>query len=80
MIINTPGTLAYLNTLEWTGAKQWKAAAKKIWNDGGKRNYGWNKKYRNLNFVSVRGAGHLAPADAPNAAWYMLNRYFLGTW
>ncbi len=80
VIINTPGVLAYLNTLEWSGAKDWKAAPKKIWNEFGTGNLGWNKRFRNLNFVLVRNAGHMVPADQPRSAWAMINKYFLGSW
>jgi len=30
-IVNTPGVLAYLNALEWDGAKQWRSSSKRIW-------------------------------------------------
>jgi carboxypeptidase C (cathepsin A) len=80
VIINTPGTLAYLNSLEWTNSKQWKAAPKKTWSEYGSTNLGWYKRYGNLNFVLVRNAGHLVPADQPQSAWRMLNRYFLSGW
>jgi carboxypeptidase C (cathepsin A) len=34
MIINTPGVLTYLNTLQWKYSKQWKASPKKVWRVG----------------------------------------------
>lgn len=30
-IVNTPGVLAYLNTLDWQASQQWKAKPKTIW-------------------------------------------------
>ena len=80
VIINTPGTLAYLNTLEWPNAQRWKSAAKKTWKEYGGKNLGWIKRYGSLTFVVVRNAGHLVPADQPRAAWSMINNYFLNTW
>jgi hypothetical protein len=34
MIINTPGVLTYLNTLQWKYSKEWKATPKKAWKAG----------------------------------------------
>lgn len=79
-IVNTPGVLAYLNTLEWIHAKEWKKSEKRIWSEYGGENLGWHKRYRNLNFVLVRNAGHLLPADQPRSAYFMLSNYFLGVW
>jgi len=79
-IVNTPGVLAYLNALEWTGAKQWRSSSKRVWSDFGSLNLGWYKRYNNLNFVMIRNAGHLAPSDQPKAVWAMLNNYFLNYW
>jgi carboxypeptidase C (cathepsin A) len=78
-IVNTPGVLAYLNSLDWQASKQWKARPKTIWEDGSE-NLGWYKNYRNLAFVLVRNAGHLVPADQPRSAWLMLDKYFLNLW
>jgi len=79
-IVNTPGVLAYLNSMEWQYLKEWKATPKKIWSEYGSLNLGWFKKYRNLNFVMVRNAGHFTPADQGGSVWRMINRYFLNSW
>ena len=79
-IVNTPGVLNYLNTLNWEHAKRWKAQTKTIWKEFGNENLGWYKNYRNLIFVLVRDAGHLLPSDQPRTAWLMLNKFFLNNW
>ena len=79
-IVNTPGVLNYLNTLEWNFARQWRNTNKKMWSEFGSDNLGWSKSYRNLIFVMVRNAGHLLPSDQGRSAWWMLNRYFINSW
>ena len=79
-IVNTPGVLHYLNTVNWQFAKQWKAKSKTIWKEFGNQNLGWYKNYRNLVFVLVRDAGHLLPSNQHRTAWLMLNKYFLNNW
>lgn len=79
-IVNTPGVLAYLNSMEWQFAKQWKAQQKTIWTEVDSDNLGWYKNYRNLAFVLVRNAGHLLPSDQPRSAWTMLKKYFFNQW
>lgn len=76
MSVTIAGVLNYMNTLEWTGAKNWKAARKNIWKDYGNENMGWTKNYGNLRFTLVRNAGHLAAADQPRAVWFMVGSYF----
>ena len=35
-------------------------------------------KLRNLTMVTIRGAGHMAPQDKPEAAFAMINAYIKG--
>ena len=79
-VVNTPGVLTYLNSLEWQYLKEWKAKQKRIWREFASTNYGWYKNYRNLIFVFVRNAGHFAPADQPRTLWKMMDKYFLNDW
>lgn len=78
--MDTPGVLAYMNTLDWVNAKEWRDAPKKIWKEYGGKNLGWYKYYRNLIFCVVRNAGHLLPADQPVSAYWMLDKYFTYSW
>lgn len=76
-IVNTAGVLAYLNTLKWTKAKEWRAAKKTMWKDyDDVTNLGWTKNYGNLYFTLIKDAGHLVPSDQARESWFMLNNYF----
>ena len=79
-IVNTPGVLSYMNSLQIPFIKEWKSREKTIWTEGYPDSMGWYKQYRNLIFLQVRNAGHLVPADQPNYAWFMLKKYFLKSW
>lgn len=73
-IVNTPGVLQYLNSLNWEGIQQWKRTKKQIWTIHGE-NAGWAKISGNLWFVLVNGAGHLVPADQPDRAFSMMGHF-----
>lgn len=76
-VVNTPGVLTYLNSLNWQGTRNWKRAQKKIWTIHGEIK-GWAKVAGNLWFVLVNHAGHLVPADQPEAAFNMLGHFITG--
>lgn len=35
VVVNTPGVLQYINSLQWENLGQWKRAEKKVWTIGG---------------------------------------------
>lgn len=76
VVVNTPGVLLYLNSLDWEGIYEWKKTPKRIWtiHDDVK---GWAKVSGNLWFVLVNGAGHMVPTNKPIPAFNML-AHFIG--
>ena len=79
-IVNTPGLLAMVNSLEWPGLADWQKKEKKIWKEYAGKVLGWYKHHHNFIFCLVRNAGHLLPADQPASAYYMLDKYFSNSW
>lgn len=73
-VVNTPGVLQYLNSLNWEGISQWKRTPKEIWTINGEVR-GWAKISGNLWFVLVNGAGHMVPTDQPNSAFNMIGHF-----
>eukprot|EP00825_Cyclidium_porcatum_P048215 TRINITY_DN801_c0_g1_i5.p1 TRINITY_DN801_c0_g1~~TRINITY_DN801_c0_g1_i5.p1 ORF type:complete len:437 (+),score=50.17 TRINITY_DN801_c0_g1_i5:198-1508(+) len=69
IIVNTPGAVEWINTIEWQYINQWQNQQKTFWyNTNQTKIYGSYKTYANFAFVSVYGAGHLVPTDQPSAA------------
>lgn len=77
VIVNTAGVLNYLNNLDWEGTLQWSKTPKTQWRLFN-TNVGWKKIYGNLNFVLIRNAGHLVPADQAQAAINMIKQFIQG--
>jgi carboxypeptidase C (cathepsin A) len=76
-VVNTPGVLNYLNSLNWEGIPAWKRTQKKLWTIHGQLT-GWAKVSGNLWFVLVNHAGHMVPTDQPEAAFNMLGHFIFG--
>jgi len=76
VVVNTPGVLLYLNSLNWEGIHAWKKTTKRIWTIHDDVQ-GWAKVNGNLWFVLVNGAGHMVPTNKPVAAFNML-AHFIG--
>lgn len=74
VVVNTPGVLQYLNSLQWSNLWQWKRAEKKVWTVG-KEVVGWSKVGGNLWFVLVNGAGHMVPTDQPRNSYIMMGHF-----
>jgi len=45
---------------------------------GSKQVAGFVKKYKNITFVTVKGAGHMVPSDKPNPALVMFSNFISG--
>jgi carboxypeptidase C (cathepsin A) len=73
-VVNTPGVLNYLNSLNWVSTGNWKRTRKQVWTIRGEVK-GWAKVYNNLWFVLVNHAGHMVPTDQPDAAFNMLGHF-----
>jgi len=76
IILSAPQCENFLQTLEWSQSKNWRAAQKKIMlSDDGSDIQGYVKSAGSFHYVVVRGAGHLLPQDQPQRAWDMINRF-----
>ncbi|KAJ8667658.1 hypothetical protein QAD02_009321 [Eretmocerus hayati] len=66
MIVDTPGTLRWVERMRWKHAKQWHSSERVplVVNDIIE---GYVKRYDNLGFYWVDRAGHMVPADNPAA-------------
>ena len=73
-ICNWIGNKAWTQSLEWTGAKGYRAAPDEPWTSGGK-NAGELKSYENLSFLRIFEAGHFVPFDQPAVALDLFNSW-----
>ncbi|KAJ3662659.1 hypothetical protein Zmor_002321 [Zophobas morio] len=79
LIVDTPGTIKWVDELQFDGSSEWKTA---------ERNAvavddiveGYYKKVGNLAFYWVLRAGHMVPADNPSAMDFILEDVIDGTW
>ena len=81
MDCNIVGTLAWLGALEWSGAADLKRAPRKLWappnaESGGVAGYATTAG--NLTQLTLVGAGHMVPMNAPRTAVAMLNQLLAG--
>lgn len=74
VVVNTPGVLQYLNSLQWSEIWRWKRAPKTVWTVG-KEVVGWSKVGGNLWFVLVNNAGHMVPTDQPTNTMIMMGHF-----
>lgn len=74
IIVAYPLTENYLMNLNWTGAKEYKSAKRKIWRVDGEI-AGFSKTVGNLTEVMVRNAGHMVPTDQPKWAYDLISRF-----
>ena len=49
-----------------------------MWHSGGQVG-GWVKRFKTLDLLTVRGAGHMVPEDKPEPALHMLQAFLDGT-
>ena len=80
IILSAPACERFLQSLEWSGAKEWQRAQKVVWriNATDSQPAGYAKKSGDFVYVVVRGAGHLAPQDAPERMYDMITRFVDG--
>lgn len=73
LICCSPGTLEWMRMLKWNGAAQWRAAKRNVLSADGTVQ-GFTKHYKNLKFYQFLTAGHMVPADLPDAGFLMLKQ------
>jgi len=80
IILGAPIVENFLNTVEWSGAQDYRRAQKLIWklrpNDQAVA--GYVKEVKNFRQVVVRNAGHLLPLDQPERAFDMIDKFVQG--
>ena len=69
-----PGSVAYINQLNWSGLRDFQRAKKQIWQNENQV-AGTVKLSSNLTVVSVYNAGHMVPLDQRSNALNMLRRF-----
>ncbi|KYK55290.1 Peptidase S10, serine carboxypeptidase [Drechmeria coniospora] len=80
-ICNWLGNRAWVNELDWPGKVAFNEAQDSALRTGpAKAPYGRIKTAQNLAFAQVHQAGHNIPADQPEAALDMFNRWIGGEW
>ncbi|XP_075235721.1 retinoid-inducible serine carboxypeptidase-like isoform X2 [Lycorma delicatula] len=73
LIVNTPGTLNWVQRLHWPGAEKWKMAARPALKVESKQE-GFIKAYDKFTFYWINRAGHMVPKDNPYGALEMLKQ------
>lgn len=77
-VVPTDGTLGWINSLNRTVVTEWRQFNVSDWNETTNPNPqvgGWIENYEDLTFVSINGAGHMVPADRPDAIGYVVKHF-----
>ena len=87
VIVGAPLTIAFLRSIQWSGAATFETATRKIWRSrspvigtmgqlhGTNDVAGYHTQSGNLEYVVVRNAGHMVPSDQPIWALDMITRF-----
>lgn len=88
IIIGTPLVLSWVNALQWDGADEYAKNKRGVWRarrldpsdpqQGNDPVFGYFRQAQSLTTVTVRGAGHILPADQPIQALDMITRFIEG--
>ncbi|KZT24363.1 alpha/beta-hydrolase [Neolentinus lepideus HHB14362 ss-1] len=76
-ICNWVGNERWVMALEWSGKEELAEAEMRGWNVDGKE-VGKTRSARTLSWVTIYGAGHMAPYDKPKESLEMVNRWLAG--
>lgn len=74
IIVAYPLTENYLQNMQWSGAKKYAKAPRKVWMVGDEL-AGYTKSVDNLTEVLVRNAGHMVPSNQPKWALDLITRF-----
>lgn len=75
-ICNWKGGEQWTHDISWKNGDQFrKAQYKTRYTKGNKQVIGQSRKYKNLEFLAVKGAGHVVPFDQPFTALSMINEF-----
>ncbi|XP_023017485.2 retinoid-inducible serine carboxypeptidase [Leptinotarsa decemlineata] len=71
LIVDTPGTVKWIDNLKWKNKSSWESSERSAFaNDGYYQ--GYVKKYGNFAFYWIDRSGHMVPIDNPSAMDYIL--------
>ncbi|XP_075233194.1 retinoid-inducible serine carboxypeptidase-like [Lycorma delicatula] len=73
LIVDTPGTLNWVQRLQWPGGERWKRVPRIEFRTEFKQE-GFVKTYNLFTFYWINRAGHMVPADNPYGALEMLKQ------
>ncbi|PHH83846.1 hypothetical protein CDD82_38 [Ophiocordyceps australis] len=80
-ICNWLGNRAWTRALEWPGRDAFNNATDKpLRRPGADADYGKFRTASNFTFMQIFGAGHMVPADQPEASLDFMNRWIRGEW
>ncbi|XP_049811567.1 retinoid-inducible serine carboxypeptidase-like [Schistocerca nitens] len=71
LIVDTPGTLKWVENLKWAGAQSWKESNRSPITVNSIIE-GYYKKYSNFAFYWITRSGHMVPTDNPDGAIWLL--------
>ncbi|XP_049782035.1 retinoid-inducible serine carboxypeptidase-like [Schistocerca cancellata] len=71
LIVDTPGTLKWVENLKWAGAQRWEESDRSPIMVNGIIE-GYYKKYDNFAFYWITRSGHMVPTDNPDGALWVL--------
>lgn len=71
--VSTYGSKQWIQQLNWDVKKEWQP-----WTTAGQVT-GYVEQYDGLDFVTIKGVGHMAPQWAKQPTWNMINGWIHGT-
>ena len=74
LIVDTIGTLNWIQSLKWSGLKNFENTSKNVMADSTGYPIAFYKSYKNLSLYWILKAGHMVPSDAGNTALKMLEK------
>jgi len=74
LIVDTVGTQNWINSLKWSGLKNFQTSQKTPISSQMGNAVGFFKSYKNFTFYWILKAGHMVPSDAGDTALLMLQK------
>ncbi|KAJ6226176.1 carboxypeptidase y [Anaeramoeba flamelloides] len=74
LAINSMGSNAWINNINWNGKQNYYNTPNKIWKTDNKIS-GYVKNYKNLYRIIILAAGHMSPIDQPKNLLDMITRF-----
>jgi len=76
IIIASPLTASFVDSIDWNGANDLAGAKRIIWKNPSTGDpAGYVRQVNNFTHVLVRNAGHILPFDQPENAYDMIDRF-----